>query len=96
MDSYFEETLSPSLPGYRKGKSLQDALLILVGKWKTWIDKSGLGRAIMMELSKTFDTINNSLLIAKLEAYGFDKPSLQPMPSHLSDRWQKLKVKPSY
>ena len=45
-----------------------------------------------MDLSKAFDTINHELLIAKLEAYGFHKDSLEIMLSYLSDRKQRTKI----
>ena len=45
-----------------------------------------------MDLSKTFDTINHELLIAKLHAYGFSKESLDLILDYLSDRWQKTKI----
>ena len=36
-----------------------------------------------MDLSKTFDTINHELLLAKLNPYSFDKNSLQMIQSYL-------------
>ena len=36
-----------------------------------------------MDLSKTFDTINHDLLVAKLYAYGFNNGSLELLYSYL-------------
>ena len=55
--SHIEKFLSPYLCGYRKGYSAQNALLCLIEKWKTSIDKGGYAGAIMMDLSKAFDTL---------------------------------------
>ena len=44
----------------------------MIEKWKKCLDGKGFAGAILMDLSKAFDTINHELLIAKLEAYGFD------------------------
>ena len=49
-----------------------------------------------MDLSKAFDTINHELLIAKLEAYGFEESALRTMLSYLTDRWQRTKVATSF
>ena len=46
----------------------------------------------MMDLSKTFDTLNHELLIAKLEAYAFDKSTLAILLSYLNNRWQRTKI----
>ena len=43
-------------------------------------------------MSKTFDCINHELLIAKLNAYGFDSPSLKFISALLNFRKQKTKV----
>ena len=55
--------------------STQQALVSLIEKWKTILDKNGYAGAVFMDLSKVFDTINHDLLIAKLNAYGFTKNS---------------------
>ena len=39
-----------------------------------------------MDLSKAFDTLNHEQLIAKLDAYGFDKGTLAILLSYLSER----------
>ena len=61
---YIEKILSPFLCGYRKGFSIQTALLGLNEKWKTSLDKKGHAGAALMDLSKAFDTINHELLLA--------------------------------
>ena len=86
------EYLSPYLCGYRKRFNNQTALSSLIEKWKQIIDNKGYGAAILMDLSKVFDTINHELLIAKLHAYGFAKESLLIILSFLSGRWQNVKI----
>ena len=48
-----------------------------------------------MDLSKAFDTLNHELLIAKFDAYGFDKNSLALIKSYLSNRWQRTRINDS-
>ena len=93
---YVEDFLSPFLCGYRKGYSTQYALLGLIEKWKQMLDNQGYSGAILMDLSKAFDTINHELLLAKLYAYGFDKDALRLIQSYLTDRWQRTKVNQSF
>ena len=70
---YIEKILSPFLCGYRKGFSTQTALLGLAEKYKASLDKKGHAGAVLMDLSKAFDTINHELLLAKLNADGLIK-----------------------
>ena len=84
--------MSPYLCGYRKGFNAQYALLSLIEKWKKTLDNKGYTGAILMDLSKAFDTINHELLITKLYAYGFSKDSLKIISSYMSDRWQRTKI----
>ena len=50
----------------------------------------------MTYLSKAFDCLNHDLLIAKLEAYGFDNSTLHLICDYLTDRKQRTKVNNSY
>ena len=52
--------------------------------------------AVLMDLSKPFDTINHELLLAKLNAYGFDKNSLEIMRKYLSNHWQRTKINTTF
>ena len=42
--------------------------------------------AVLMDLSKAFDTLNHELLIANLHAYGFEPDVLSLIYSYLSNR----------
>ena len=75
MGEYLERFLSEYLCGYRKGFNVQSALILLLEKWRVALDRRGYGGGILMDLSKAFDTLNHEFLIAKLDAYGFDKNS---------------------
>ena len=94
--SHFKERLSPYLCGYRKGFSTQQALLTLIENCKLSLDTQGFSGAVLMDLSKAFDTLDHELLIAKLAAYGFDKKSLLLMNSYLTNRWQRTKINTSF
>ena len=84
--------LSRHLSGYRKGFNTQTALLSLIKKWKSILDKKGFSGAVLVDLSKAFDTINHELLIAKLDVYGFSKKSLELILDYLSNRLQHAKI----
>ena len=49
-----------------------------------------------MDLPKAFDTINHELLLSKLNAYGFDKNSLEIMRNYLSNHWQRTKINTTF
>ena len=60
---------------------------MLIERWKFCLDKlSCFVGALLMDLSKAFDTINHELLIAKLHAYGFSNDVLEVLLSYLQDR----------
>ena len=84
--------LFPFCVGIEKAFSSQQALLSLIENWRNLLDKKGFGGAVLMDLSKAFDTIKHDLLIAKLYAYGFNKESLKLFHSYLSNRWHRTKI----
>ena len=68
----------------------------MLEKWKASLDSKGHAAAVLMDLSKAFDTINHELLIAKLDAYGFDKTALRIILDYLSGRMQRTKITNSF
>ena len=89
LNKHINRFLSPFLCGYRTGFSTQNALLLLIEKWKTMLDNKGYTGDILMDLSKAFDTINYELLIAKLNVYGFSNEALKLILSYLRNRKQR-------
>ena len=51
----------------------------------------GYGDTVLMDLSKTFDTMNHDLFLAKLQAYGFGSDLLK-LPRNLSNTYQRTKI----
>ena len=82
--------------GYRKGYNTQHALITLLEKWKINLDSLGYPDAIIMDLSKAFDTINHELVSAKLHAYGFDRQALLLIKNYLKNRWHRTKINTSF
>ena len=81
-----EGYLSNFLCGYRKGHSAQHELISMLEKWRISLDNQGFAGTVLMDLSKTFVTLNHELIIAKIHAYGFDKDALRLIKSYLSNR----------
>ena len=96
INMYIEKFFSPNLCGFRKNFSTQNALTALIENWKISLDQNGYAGAMLMDLSKAFDTLNHELLLAKLHAYGFDKKSLYLIKSYLTDIWQRVKINTAF
>ena len=72
MQPYFENLLFRFQCGFRKSYNAQHCLMVLIEKWKKCVDNGGAFGALLTDLSKAFDCLSHELLIAKLNAYGFD------------------------
>ena len=96
MQNYFNNTLSKYQCGFRKGYNAQHCLIALIEKWKQSVDNGGAFGTLMTDLSKAFNYLSHELLIAKLDAFGFDKMSLKLVHNYLSNRKQKVKTNDSY
>ena len=96
-DAFIDEKLSKYVCGYRKGGyNPQLTLTHMIEKMKKSKDKGNHAGAVLMDLSKAFDTIKHELLIAKLHAYGFSCDALELIHNFLNDRWHRTKVNTSY
>ena len=96
VNQFMAGMLHPLLSGFRQGYSTQHALFRVVEKWKKHLDMMGIVGTILMDLSKAYDCIPHDLLIAKLEAYGFNRKALRLIYSYLSNRIQRVKIRSTY
>ena len=96
IEKYFDVILSKYQCGFRKGYSAQHCLISLIEKWKESVDNGGAFGALLTDLSKAFDCLPHDLLIAKLNAYGFDEKALKLIHSYLSNRKQRVKINDSF
>ena len=60
------------------------------------LDKVGECGALFVDLSKAFDCLQHDLLLAKLNAYGFDYRSLKLISSFLSNKKYRTKINSSF
>ena len=96
INLHIKSFLSSYLCGYRKSFNSQHALISLTERWRKSLDNKGYEGAVLMDLSKAFDTLNHDLLIAKLHAYGFDIKTLKLLRNYLTKSWQRTKVNSSF
>ena len=79
----FEQVFSKYQRGFRKGHSAQHCLLVIIEGQKKCLDRNGVCGFLLIDLSKVFDCLPHSLLIAKLHAYGFDETSTEYLNDYL-------------
>ena len=60
------------------------------------VNKRSKVGTVIMDLSKAFDSLNNELLLAKLEAYDLDNNAVSFMRSYLTNRLQRCKINNSF
>ena len=87
INSFMKNKFSPYLCRFRKNDNAQYALLKMIENWKKQLGNGKKVGVIFMDLSKAFDTINHSLLLAKLKAYGFSNQALSLLQSYLCKRF---------
>ena len=90
--NYMRDKLNKSITGFRKSLGTQNSLVVMLEKWKRAIDKGECVSALFMDLSRTVDTINHDLTIAKLKAYDFSGEALRFMQSYLKSRKQRVQT----
>ena len=90
--TFADNIFSIYVSAYRKCHSTQHVLIRLIEEWKEGLDNGYLVGSVLMDLSKAFDCISHDLIIAKLNAYGFDRSALKLIYSYLKGRRQCVKI----
>ena len=66
-------------------------MISLLEKWRYNIDQGRMFGALLTDLSKALDCLPHDIIIAKLNAYGFDMKALNFIYDYLRNRKQKNK-----
>ncbi len=74
--------------GFRQGRSTEHALIDVVNFVSNSLDQSSNVFALYLDVSKAFDSISHSILLHKLQSYGFRGIALSWFGSYLTNRLQ--------
>ena len=77
---------------FQENHSIDHALVSLTETEKSALGNEGLFCGIFIDLQKALDTVNNEILLSKLEHYGARGCVLEWFRSYLSDRMQYVSV----
>ena len=78
--------------GFSQGISTSDALSSFTNFIHEALDKKQHTLNVFVDYSKAFDTVKHSILLSKLERYGFRGLSLNLIASYLENRRQRVKI----
>ena len=93
---FFDKILPKHQCSFRKGHSAQHSLIVFLEKWKESVEQGHVFGALLTDLSKVFECLPHSLLIAKLNAYGFDNKAARFVYDYLTSRKQRTKISDTY
>lgn len=94
MVKFFQtyNVLSQHQFGFRSGRNTSDAVLEFLDFCYNSLDSKCHLVAILLDLSKAFDTLDHGILISKLEHIGVRGEVLRWIASYLSDRKQFVTI----
>ena len=93
--NYFLTTnqiINPNHHGGRKGHSTTTALTQINNVLLKNLENNKISAVLATDLSAAYDTIDNEILLKKLEHYGVRGPSLNLFTSYLQDRGQYVEI----
>ena len=84
--------LSPLQSGFRAGHSTVSAVSLVINNIVSALDDRKHCAALLIDLSKAFDTVDHSSLLQRLHDIGFDHSACTWFGDYLSDKQQSVKL----
>ena len=82
--------------GFRENHSCESALHEIISEMNFIRSIRSIGLYLFIDFRKAFDLINTTLLLYKLELYGFDTNAINLISNYFSNRSQKVKYDGKY
>jgi retron-type reverse transcriptase len=79
--------------GFRPKHSCESTLISLVDRWLKNIDEDKLTGVLFIDLRKTFDTVNHTVLLHKLKSFGICNGTFEWFKSYLTNRTKRVSWK---
>ena len=86
------DILSKSQSGFRSIHSTVTALLEATDSWAFDIDHGNVNVVVFLDLKKAFDTVDHTILLSELSAYGIQENAFNWFRSYLENRTQICSV----
>ena len=91
ITAYIEEqNLVPLHFGFRKKVSVEDAVLFFTESVQQEIQDGRIVHAVLLDLSKAFDSLSHEILLYKLKSLSFSFAAISSIKIFLSDRLQQV------
>ena len=88
-----KDLLSKHQFGFRPFHSTATTLLGCRNEWYVNMDRGLYNLIVFLDLKKAFDTVNHTLLLHKLQMYGFKTKVINFMRNYLTNRTQRCHLK---
>ena len=96
LNEYVEskQILPPIQSGFRRQHSTATALLNVTADMYEAVNNNNVCMLVLLDLSKAFDTVDHTLLLAKLKYYNISHETVMWFKSYFSDRKQLVQLSP--
>lgn len=86
--------ITPFALPFRANYSTETATCFFTENIRALLDRGGVVGTVFLDLRKAFDTVNYTILLAKLCSFNFSSDALKWTESYLTDRLQHVRVQP--